>query len=175
MVDERGRAVGLDLGQRRIGVAVSDDQRRLATPLTTVLRADPKLDPDHLAKDHRALIGHIAEVEAVVVVVGMPFSLSGRIGPAAAGVVEELGLFEHHLAESGLRVRVLTHDERLTTVTAGARLRATGRKSGSRRARQERSVIDQLAAAVMLQSWLDSQRAAVRLGVADDTDPLGEI
>jgi putative Holliday junction resolvase len=150
-----GRAMGLDLGQRRIGVAVSDDRRALATPLATVTRADVGSSEERLAQDHRALRGYLSDVDAVVVVIGMPYSMSGRIGPAAAGVAEEVRLFEHYLGLSGLDVPVVTHDERLTTVTAGHRLRASGRKSGSRRARQDRSVIDQLAAAVMLQSWLD--------------------
>jgi putative transcription antitermination factor YqgF len=108
---------------------------------------------------HAAVIDCVAEIQAVTVVVGLPLSLSGQIGPAAQSVLEEVDRLRQALAEAGLDVAVETHDERFTTVTAAAALRAGGRKSGSRRARADRQVVDQVAAAVMLQSWLDRQRS----------------
>jgi putative holliday junction resolvase len=106
-----------------------------------------------------AVIDCVVEVEAVTVVVGLPLSLSGQIGPAAQGVLDEVDKLKLAMAAAGLDVAVETYDERFTTVTAAAALRAGGRKSGSRRARADRQVVDQVAAAVMLQSWLDRQRS----------------
>jgi len=137
LIEGPGRALGIDLGDRRIGVALSDDRRRVATPLVTVTRSG-----GDSAADHRVLIEHVTDTEAVVVVVGMPFSLSGKSGPAAVAVAEEVELLGRRLLASGLRVALVTHDERLTTVTASAGLRASGRKSGSARARRDREVID---------------------------------
>lgn len=137
-----GRALGLDLGTKRIGVAVSDAGGVLATPRTTLERSGDR------ATDHGRIAGLVEEEEALTVVVGLPRSLDGSIGPAAAAALEEVT----QLA-AVLSVPVVTHDERLTTVTAHAQLRAAG--MGGRR---RRSVVDQQAAAVLLQSWLDAQR-----------------
>jgi putative Holliday junction resolvase len=128
--------LGADLGTVRVGVAVSDSAQRVATPLVTVPRS-PDL-PEVLAR-------LVREEEAVGIVIGLPLTLDGSVGPAARAVLEEV---------EGLRpaapVPVETHDERLTTVTAGRSLLWAGRP-----ARQARRVVDQVAAAVMLQSWLD--------------------
>ena len=137
-----GRAVALDLGTRRIGVAASDPGGVLASPRTTLERSgDPALD-------HRRIAELVAEEEATTVVVGLPLSLDGSIGPAARAVLDEVV----DLA-AVLRVPVVTHDERFTTVTAHEQLRAAG--MGGRR---RRSVVDQQAATVLLQDWLDAQR-----------------
>jgi putative Holliday junction resolvase len=140
----RGRVIGLDLGARRIGVAVSDDGGRLATGHGLIERSG---DP---AADHREVARLVSALDATVVVVGLPLSLSGAVGPAAAAVRAEVDMLRSMMA-----VPVETHDERFTTVTAAQGLRAGG---GGRRARRRR--VDEVAAAVMLQSWLDSRRPA---------------
>ena len=155
-----GRVLGIDLGAKRVGVAVSDGDQRLATPATTVVRKGDR------AREHRALAELVDEYEAVGVVFGLPLSLSGAEGPAAASARAEAAQMENHLS-----VPVDLVDERLTTVEAANALRAGGRAT-----RQQRHVIDQTAAAVLLQSWLDrraGQRETggdVRAG-RDATDP----
>ncbi len=140
-----GRVLGLDLGARRIGVAVSDSGRRVATGLTALSRQDPDTDL-------RRIGDLVAEYEAAGVIVGMPLSLSGQPGPAARAATAEV-----ERLRLALSVPVDTIDERLTTVQAAAGLRA-----GGRRARNQRSVIDQQAAAELLQTWLERQRAGAR-------------
>lgn len=137
-----GRALALDLGSRRIGVAASDAGGVLASPRTTIDRSG-----DH-GRDHRRVAELVAEEDAVVVVVGLPRSLDGGIGPAAAAIQAEVAELAVVLA-----VPVVTHDERFTTVTAHEQLRAAG--VGGRR---RRAVVDQQAATVLLQSWLDAGR-----------------
>lgn len=134
------RALGVDLGSRRIGVAVSDDDGRVATAVATVQRGPGR------PADHMALARLVADYGAGVVVVGLPLSLSGAKGPAATAVLEEV-----EELRSVLAVPVQTHDERFTTVSATSALRAGGHRS-----RRRREVVDQVAAAVMLQSWLDA-------------------
>jgi putative Holliday junction resolvase len=137
-----GRVLGLDLGARRIGVAISDSGRRLATGVTALPRRDP-------AADLRRIADLVAEYDAAGVVVGMPLSLSGQAGRAAHAAAAEV-----EVLRAALPVPVDTVDERLTTVQAAAGLRA-----GGRRARKQRSVIDQQAAAELLQTWLERHRA----------------
>ena len=136
-----GRVLGLDLGERRIGVAVSDRDQRVALAATTVHRSKDR------PREHRELARLVADYEAAGVVVGLPLSLSGAVGPAAKAALAEVS----ELA-SLLGVPIVTHDERFTTTTATTALRAAGRK-----AKQQRSVVDQVAAAVMLQSWIDGR------------------
>lgn len=133
------RVVGLDLGTRRIGVAVSDPTGTIASPHLVVERSGD------LATDHRRLSEVVAEVGAERVVVGLPLSLDGGEGPAARQAVEEVGALRQVLD-----VPVETHDERLTTVSA-ERSMSTLRTSPQAR----RRLVDMVAAAVMLQSWLD--------------------
>ena len=135
------RALGLDLGTRRIGVAVSDSAGRVATPITTVERAADR------GADHQAIARLVAEWEADVVAVGVPVSLDGTMGPAARRALREVA----ELAQV-LDVPVETVDERFTTVTAERQLRDAGV-----RGRKRKRVIDQGAAAVLLQAWLDRQ------------------
>ena len=140
----RGRVIGVDLGARRIGVAISDSRQRVATGLTVVARSGD------LGADHRALATLTGDEEAVAVVVGLPTSLDGSLGPAAQGVrqeVEEL--------RSVLDVPVEVVDERFTTVTAERALHAGGAP-----ARRVRRLVDQEAAAVILQSWLDRRQGS---------------
>jgi putative holliday junction resolvase len=134
------RVVGIDLGTRRIGIATSDATGTLASPYSVLPRSGER------AADHRAIAAVVAETEAERVVVGLPLSLSGDVGPAAQAALAEVD----ELA-AALPVPVETYDERLTTVTADRALSAAGTKG-----RDRRKVVDSAAAAVMLQAWLDA-------------------
>jgi putative Holliday junction resolvase len=136
------RVVGLDLGGRRIGVAVSDASGRVATPHSVLERGGDT------TRDHAVIAAVIADLGAERVVVGLPLSLDGTVGPAASAVRDEI-----ELLAGVLPVPVEAHDERLTTVTAERALTAQ-----RVRAREKRRVIDKVAAAVILQSWLDATR-----------------
>ncbi len=138
------RAIGLDLGSRRIGVAVSDGDGRLATPVEVLERTGDR------EGEHRAVAALASEWEAEVVVVGIPYSLDGSVGPMARSMLAEA----EELA-GRLEVPVETHDERLTTVTAERQLRQADLAGPARR-----RVVDKVAASVMLQAWLDARREA---------------
>jgi putative Holliday junction resolvase len=138
-----GRVLGLDFGSVRVGVAISDRDQRLATGATRIDRLGDR------EREHRAMAALVDEYEAVGVVVGLPLSLSGRTGPAAARTLAEVEDLRR-----GLPVPVEVIDERLSTVSATATLHAAGRAG-----RRQRPVIDQIAAAVFLQVWLDRRRA----------------
>ena len=133
------RVVGVDLGSRRIGVAVSDPSGTIASPLEVLERSGDA------GADRRRLAELVRDVGAERVVVGLPLSLDGTVGPAARWAGDEA-----EALRGVLDVPLELHDERLTTVSA-LRARGTGR---NRRGRGRRPVDDQ-AAAVMLQSWLD--------------------
>ena len=136
-----GARLGIDVGLARIGVARCDPSGILAVPVETVPRGEGDL----------ARIAAILEEEnAIEVVVGLPRSLSGKEGPAAAKV----RAFAAELARLLAPVPVRLCDERLTTVTAESMLRERGRKGQKRRA-----VVDQAAAVVILQGALDTERA----------------
>ncbi len=134
------RAVGLDLGSRRIGVALSDSAGVVATPHEVITRSSDR------TRDHARIADLVDEAGAEVVVVGLPLSLDGSVGPAARGVLDEADELR-----TRLEVNVVTWDERLSTVEAQQRLRAAGV-----RGRKGRRVVDQVAATVILQSWLDA-------------------
>ena len=133
------RVVGLDLGARRIGVAVSDPSGVVASPYEVIERSGDQ------AVDHATIARLVEEVGADRVVVGLPLSLSGGSGPAA-----EAATAEAEALGKVVGVPVETSDERLTTVTAQRSM-----IEGKVRRRQRRESIDKVAAAVMLQSWLD--------------------
>jgi putative Holliday junction resolvase len=139
----RGRALGIDLGTKRTGVAVTDSAGTMALPRTTLLRTRD------IDGDRRRLVDLILEEEAVVVVVGLPLSLDGSEGRAATAAIAEAGALRQLL--EGRDIDVELFDERLTTVSAHQALAA-----GGARERQRRNVVDQAAAAVMLSAWLDS-------------------
>ena len=140
------RALGIDLGERRIGVAVCDAEGRVATPLTVIERSGS------LARDHRQIAELVAEHEAETVVVGLPLSLDGGTGPAARGAEREA-----QQLQAALAVPVLTHDERLTTVIAERALAESGLSAKARRRR-----VDMVAASVILQGWLDVSNQTTR-------------
>ncbi|GAA4101580.1 MULTISPECIES: Holliday junction resolvase RuvX [Actinomadura] len=145
----QGVRLGIDVGTVRIGVARSDPAGILASPLETVRRGKGDLD---------RLAALAAENEAIEVVVGLPTSLSGREGPAAEAARRFAAELAGRLAPGTVRLC----DERLTTVTA-----ETGLRAGGVRGRARRQVVDQTAAAVLLQSALDGERLTGR--------PPGEI
>ncbi|ORT59870.1 Holliday junction resolvase RuvX [Streptomyces sp. CB03238] len=140
----RGRRLAIDVGDARIGVASCDPDGVLATPVETVPGRD-------VPAAHRRLKQIAEEYEPIEIVVGLPRSLSGGEGPAAVKV----RAFAQELARGVAPVPVRLVDERMTTVTASQGLRASGVKS-----RKGRSVIDQAAAAIILQNALESERVS---------------
>ena len=136
-----GRVLGLDLGDVRIGVAISDPERRVAVPLGTVQVGRP---PGEL----RAIAELVRSNEISLVVVGEPVSMDGSRGARAhqaAQMAEAIG--------AAVDVPVVLQDERLSTVEAERALRAAGVGG-----RERRAVVDASAAQVILQAWLDAQR-----------------
>jgi putative Holliday junction resolvase len=127
-------------------MAFSDSARTLASPWGVVQRSGDA------ARDRQAIVAAVQEIEAVVVVVGLPLSLSGRKGPAAREIEREID--ELRAAFEPLGVAVESSDERFTTVEAQRSLTEAGRSS-----RASRQVIDSAAAMVLLQAWLDRDRA----------------
>jgi putative Holliday junction resolvase len=138
------RVLALDLGSKRIGVAVSDRSGTIATPLTVVERTGSHTD------DHRRIASLVAEEEVERVVVGLPLGLDGRVGAAARGAIAEAAELATVVA-----VPVETFDERLTTVSADRALKEARMSAPARR-----RVVDKVAAAVMLQAWLDGRHTS---------------
>jgi putative Holliday junction resolvase len=138
----RTRVLGIDVGSVRIGLAVSDETRTLASPLVTLPN-----DPRSL---WTRLVREMEDRDVERVVIGLPRQLDGTEGEAAAHA-------RHFAAELGRRVSTVIEfwDERFTTAVAERSLI----ESGVRR-RRRREVIDAVAAAVLLQSWLDARRLA---------------
>jgi putative Holliday junction resolvase len=141
-----GRVIGVDLGARRIGIAVTDAGQVIATPVATLERGSTA------EEDHQAVRRLVEDYGAVGTVVGVPVSLSGKIGPAAQAVLREVDELR-----AVLTVEVETVDERLTTVSAAGSLRASGRRT-----RRHREVIDQVAAAELLQTWVERRKAPLK-------------
>jgi putative Holliday junction resolvase len=138
-----GRVLGVDLGSRRIGLAVSDPAGRVATPHAVVERSGDE------AADRRTIVAHAREAGASRIVVGLPLSLSGDVGPAARAVLEEVAALQ---AEASDAITVETYDERFTTVIA-----ERGLREARVRRRDRRRAVDPAAATVMLQSYLEAQ------------------
>lgn len=141
----RGRRLGIDVGSVRIGVATSDPDGILATPVETVAR-------DRTMRHLRRLAHLVDELGAVEVVVGLPRTLADRTGPSARDAIEVADMLAQRIAPTPVRLA----DERLTTVTAQRSLRDAGV-----RAKGQRSMIDQVAAVEILQGWLDQRRAVL--------------
>lgn len=133
-----GRVIGLDLGDVRIGVALSNPDRTLASPLTVIKRS---------GRSHTDIRNLIEEWEATAVVVGLPLSLDGSKGPAARKALKET-----EVLAATLQVPVDTYDERLSTISAERMMTDLGLDS-----RSQRKVVDKIAAAIFLQAWLDRQ------------------
>jgi putative Holliday junction resolvase len=152
-----GRVLALDVGERRIGLAISDPDGRVAVPLETLERRDEDADL-------RALASLVEREDVQVVVVGLPLSMDGSVGPQAERTQE----FARRLAEA-IAWPVEMWDERLSTVAAqralapqdpaGRRRRHPQRASEQRRALERRQgARDALAATLILQAYLDSRR-----------------
>jgi putative Holliday junction resolvase len=137
------RALGIDFGEARIGLAVSDELGMLAHPLETIVVKDTR---DPLAR----VVQLATEKDVGHVVVGLPKNMDGTSGPAA----EKARAFADKLRER-LPCPIRLWDERLTTVAAQRYLHDAGRNT-----KQSRAVIDQVAAVIILQGWLDSQGGA---------------
>jgi putative holliday junction resolvase len=137
-----GRVAALDLGAKRIGVAFSDSGRTLASPWGTIERSGDA------TRDRGAVVEAVRAVEASVVVVGLPLTLSWDAGSADRAALDEADELRTLLAPLGVAVE--TADERFTTVEAERSLRASGRTG-----KAARKVVDSAAAMVLLQSWLD--------------------
>lgn len=145
----QGRRLGIDVGDVRIGVATCDPDGLLATPLETIPAGEGSIARlVALAREH-----HVIEV-----IVGLPLSLSGREGPAAAKVRQ----FADDLAAAIAPVELRLVDERMSTMTADSHLRASGLAGSKQQGKKRRAVIDQAAATVILQAALDAERAQGR-------------
>lgn len=140
------------MGSVRIGVAASDPDGILATPVETVRR-------DRSGRHLRRLAALAAELSVVEVVVGLPRTLADRTGASAQDAIDVASKLADVLARRVPSIPVRLADERLTTVSAQRSLRAAGV-----RAKDQRAVIDQAAAVAILQSWLDGRRAAPGVG-----------
>lgn len=137
------RALGIDLGSKRIGIAVSDRTGTIASPLTMIQRTGST------RRDHEAIRLLAIEEEAELLVVGLPLNMNGSSGPAAKAAIAEAKALA-----TVVGVQVITFDERRTTVTADRALIEAGIGAKARR-----KLVDKVAAAVILQTWLDSQAA----------------
>jgi putative Holliday junction resolvase len=135
------RIVGIDFGERRIGVAAADDRTRLAIPLTTAeVRGDPVDELVRIAQEQRA----------EEIVFGLPLSLTGAEGPQSQHIREIVAALSERIS-----IPIRLHDERLTTRQAE---RTSPRKKGVSRAKAGSPGRDAVAAAILLQAYLDSQR-----------------
>jgi|ERR1700693_242256 putative Holliday junction resolvase len=140
--------LGIDFGQARIGLAISDELRLLAHPLETI--------PAN--KDSRKRIAEIVRHRKIdKIVIGIPRHMSGEIGDAAKRALN----FAAELRQQ-LPCPIETWDERLTTVAANRALTAAGKKT-----RETRKFVDQVAAQMILQGYLDRERDAVETKQAD--------
>jgi putative Holliday junction resolvase len=145
------RALRLDLGQKRVGVAVSDSAGALAMPIEVLDRLGDR------SREHRAIAQLVEEWEVEIVVVGLPYNMDGSSGPQARKYASEAKV----LGDT-LDVPVVLYDERLTTVTAERSL-----MEQNLNAQHRRHIVDKVAASVMLQSWLDAGQPV------GDHHPLG--
>ena len=140
--------MGVDVGKVRVGVALSDPDGILASPLVTVPR-DMGAAADSVPADIAELVRLVTEHEAVQVVVGLPVRLDGSEGIAAI----DIRAYAERLARAVGHVPVILADERMSTVVASRRLAERGV-----RGKRQRAVVDQAAAVEILQSWLNAQR-----------------
>jgi len=134
------RKLALDVGSKRIGVAVSDATNTLAQPLTTIERSD-------LSSEVNQIKHLMEEYEIDEIIAGLPIDLKGEHGIAAENVDTYLNELEQAIGKQIIRI-----DERLTTKIAGNMLRAAGLKKEKRK-----KVIDELAATIILQSYLEKK------------------
>ncbi len=142
------RTVGLDLGEKNLGVAVSDEEGLIAVPHSVL-----SLTGDDEA-DLKNVISLTTELCAKTIVVGFPISLSGKIGPAA-----DLAKKYVERLQARVDVPVVLHDERFTTTEANKLLKKAGEANKKSSLKKDRQKVDMVAASIILQSWLDSNIA----------------
>lgn len=142
LLPRTGRILALDWGERRIGLALSDETQLIASPLETLTRRTGKRFP------MPRFLELVAQHQPVGLVVGLPLAMDGSEGPSAVAA-RELGALVG--ARTGLPVAF--QDERYTTIQAEEAIREMGG-----RARGRKEDVDQLAAVVLLQAWLESRR-----------------
>lgn len=153
MALQRGRRIGIDVGLVRIGVAASDPDSILATPVETINVVDgPKAAKSPWAKEIVRVLELVDEYDAIAVVIGLPASLAGRHTQSTQMAQSFCDVLDPALPQG---VELFTADERLSTVQATGQLRSAGKN-----AKKQRSIIDQAAAVAILQSWIDRQHAA---------------
>ena len=134
------RIIGLDLGSKRIGVALSNSDLTVATPYEVIYRTGK------IEQDHRAILKIVDDWEIKRIIVGLPLSLDGTLGPSAKSInaeIEEL--------KGKTDVSIETFDERFTTVTAEQLL-----IEQNVRRKRRKSLVDMVAASIILQGWIDS-------------------
>lgn len=150
MVQRRSlRSIGIDPGERRVGIAVSDSSGSVATPLMTLHRNRHSGDAgDDL---YQKIVDLALEYRATCIVVGLPVNMDGSEGAAAESARREADLLAKLCSSHDIDVVLV--DERLSSTSSLKSLNSAG-TSG----RKKKKVIDQVAASVLLQSWLDSVR-----------------
>jgi putative Holliday junction resolvase len=143
------RVMALDVGHKRIGVALSDPGQILASSLQVVERKGQQ-------RDLATVVQLVREHEVGKIIVGYPRSLNGTVGQQAKFVERYVAVLEKKLGDSSLDVPVILWDERFSTVTANKLMAEAGHRGRKRRER-----IDAVAAAVILQDYLDNRRLEI--------------
>jgi putative Holliday junction resolvase len=144
----RGVRIGVDVGQVRVGIAISDPDGVLASPLVTLAR-DLTPKKGAMPSDIAEIARLVGEHESIGVVVGLPLRLTGAEGPASASARSYAALLSDAIAP----VPIWLSDERMSTVVASRRLAERGVKG-----KRQRAVVDQAAAVEILQGWLERHR-----------------
>lgn len=143
------KLLGLDIGDKRIGVAFGDTELRVATPVDVFVRTD-------FDQDARRIGGYVRDYAADKIVAGLPRNTDGTVGPQA----QATKAFAERVAQT-IRVPLVLWDEHLTTVEASRQIeggeRPVRKASGQRRAKKTRRSLDAVAAAIILQDYMDAQ------------------
>ena len=142
----KGKLLGVDFGDKRTGLAISNDMRTLASGIT-------QISVGGMQKTAAAVADMAKERGVVGVVVGLPVNMDGSHGPRAQHAEKFAGLLADQLAERGLNLPVVMQDERMTTMAASRYLNETDTKGAKRK-----GVIDTLSAEIILQNALDKLR-----------------
>ncbi|MEJ5919765.1 MULTISPECIES: Holliday junction resolvase RuvX [unclassified Corynebacterium] len=148
-----GRRLGLDVGDARIGVAISDPDCILATPVENVQTQTRRKDPD--GPDIDRMVEIATSYGVIEIVIGLPKMLNGEFGTSARKAAEVGFRLKRRLGDD---VTISYADERMTSVVAQSRLHQAGINT-----KQGRSVIDQAAAVEILQMWLDTRKRNLNL------------
>jgi putative Holliday junction resolvase len=143
------KLLALDVGDRRIGVAVSDATGLIASPLATIHRGSK-------ADDYAKIAQMLQEQRAEGLVIGQPLNEDGSVGPQARRIERYVAALKDALCERGIELPVVLWDERMSSIRAQEAMIAAGHRARKRRAR-----IDEVAAAVILQDYLDEHRPSL--------------